>query len=283
MKFFAALALALFLAIPAARAQQSPDDQYVIIYVLIQQGDAYVNSGQAQQALGEYVEAQRELEKFQKVYSDWNPQIVNYRLKYLADRIQALTPQAAPANASPVNVPPPTPADWQSQLTSLNAQVQKLQGDNGTLQAKLKEALGVQPVEVSADAYAQLQEQARELAKENDLLKASLAQATNAPAVEPSSGGSGLAAALAEQTARANQIAQQNQALQAQVATLTTSAQDEEALREENALLKKQLASLSASPAVAQVQPVQSDETINWLEKTGVGKRLLQGQEASVG
>src|SRR5579862_7787355 len=115
MKFFAALVIAFLLAVPAVNAQQSPDDQYVVIYVLIQQGDANLNSGEIKEALGDYVEAQQELKQFQQGYSDWNPMIVNYRLNYLAVKIAALTPRVATTNAPPQKIAaPPTPGDWQA-------------------------------------------------------------------------------------------------------------------------------------------------------------------------
>ncbi len=291
MKYLAVLAFILFLAIPAARAQQSPDDQYVIIYELIQQGDANVVANQPQQALENYAEAQRELQKFEQVYPDWNPTIVNFRMNYLAQKIAALTPSAPATNAPPANVAAPTPADWQSQLNALNGQVRKLEGDNETLQAKLKEALSAQPATVSADAYAQLQEQVRDLAKENDLLKATIG--TNAMPENP-----GLQKALAEQSAQAVQLAAQNRALQAQVQTLTVDANAAEALREENALLKKQLANaanagnagstaaVAPAPEMAaassELEQLQSQETADWLEKTALENRLKQWEENAV-
>ena len=287
MKYLAALAVIFFLAIPAVRAQQSPDDQYVVIYELIQQGDVNAAAGQPQKALEDYAEAQRELQKFQQIYPDWNPTIVGFRINYLAQKVAAFTPAAPATNAAPANVPPPTPADWQSQLNTLNAQVQRLQGDNDTLQAKLKEALSAQPATVSADAYAQMQEQVRELTKENDLLKATIA--TNAPSQNPE-----LQKALAAQTTRATRLAAENQALQARMQTLTADATAAEALREENALLKKQLANsaqagltaVAPAPDLASVrselEQLQSQETADWLEKTALENRLKQWQESSV-
>jgi tetratricopeptide (TPR) repeat protein len=248
MKFFAATAIALLLALAGARAQENPDDQYVIIYTLIQQGDTDINAGQPQQALQEYREAQQELRRFQEANGDWNPTIVNFRLKYVADKIEALTPPASPAT----NAPPPAPtaqsapdssAQMQSQIALLNTQIQQLQSDDATLQARLKEALSVQPAAVSADAFAQMQQQLQQLAKENELLKATAAHATNvAPQNNPQ-----LQHALAEQTARANQLAQENQSLQVRVQSLTSGAQDAEALRQENALLKKEMANMNAA------------------------------------
>ena len=297
MKQFAALVLAFFLAVPVLRAQQSPDDQYVIIYVLIQQGDASLNAGQPQQALGNYVEAERELKQFQQVYSDWNPTIVNYRLNYLAEKIAALTPQVA-TNAPPAKVvPPPTPGDWQAQLASLNGQIRQLQGANETLQDKLKEALSVQPEGASAAAYAQLQEQVRELSKENDLLKSTAAQMTNAmPRAVPLQNDSNLQQELAAQTTRATHLAQENDSLEVKILALTTDADAAEALRRENAVLKKELANghlpaTTAAPtdasgdltaARAQIAQLQAAATENWLEKTALEKRIQQLQESSL-
>src|SRR5579859_5687769 len=298
MKFFATLAIALLLPLPMAHAQENPDDQYVIIYTLIQQGDTYADSGQPQRALENYTEAQRELQKFQQVYSDWNPNIVSFRLNYLAQKITAITPQvqaANPANTNAATVAsaPPAASDVQSQVNSLNARVQQLQADNQTLQAKLKEALGAQPATVSADAYAQLQQQARELEKQNDVLKAALAQATNAaPQANPQAQQS-----LTKEMARANQLAQENQSLQARVQALTTDANAAEALREENALLKKELAAGKTVPAATapaaggngnlaaaqqEIAELKSEATEDLLEKRALENRVQQMQEAAV-
>lgn len=293
MKHFAALVIAFFLAVPVLRAQQSPDDQYVIIYVLIQQGDASLNAGQPKQALGDYIEAERELKQFQQVYSDWNPMIVNYRLSYLAEKITALTPQVS-TNAPPVKAAAsPPPADWQAQLASLNGQIQQLQGANENLQAKLKEALSVQPEGASAAAYAQLQDQVRELSKENDLLKATAAQMTNAaPRAAAPQSDPKVQEELAAQTARASQLARDNEALETKILALTTDADAAEALRRENAVLKKELASVHLPAATdtngdlaaarAQVAQLQADAAENWLEKTALERRIQQMQESSL-
>jgi Tfp pilus assembly protein PilF len=283
MKFFAALTVALLLVLPSVRAQENPDDQYVIIYTLIQQGDANLDSGQPQKALENYREAQGELQKFQQVYSDWNPNIVSFRLNYLAQKISALTPQTPAPTAPVVAATAAAPAaavaataDLSSQVNSLNTQIHQLQADNQTLQAKLKEALSAQPATVSADAFAQLQQQANALARENDLLKAAAAQATNSsPQMQQ---------ALAQQTARATQLAQQNQSLQARIAVLTTEAGAAEALREENAVLKKQVAGMNPAIAGAAMAPaaIQEKLTEDQLETKALENRVHQMEEASV-
>ncbi|HTA95312.1 MAG TPA: tetratricopeptide repeat protein, partial [Verrucomicrobiae bacterium] len=182
MKFFAALAFILAVALSQARAQQNPDDRYVGIYSAIQGADSLGNSSEA---LAGYVAAQGELQKFQKLYPDWNPKIVSFRLNELSGKIAALTAQfpatnppsqTAPAlsTISATNVILPTPgADVESQL---RAQVQGLQAENTVLAAKLKEALAAQPASADPRELEKAQAQIESLMKENDLLKASLAQ-----------------------------------------------------------------------------------------------------------
>jgi tetratricopeptide (TPR) repeat protein len=185
MKLFSALAILLLaLALPQARAQQNPDDQYVAIYGEIQQADSLQASGQPRQALAGFVAAQTELQKFHKMYPDWDGKIVTYRLNYLAEKTASLIALLPPlTNALPqtgiISADTNTSAaDLQSQLAGLRGQVQGLQSDNTTLQAKLKEALTVQPAAVDSGELAKAQAQIVSLMKQVDLLKAGAA--TNA-------------------------------------------------------------------------------------------------------
>ena len=108
-RLVALLILILAALLPQARAQQGPDDQYIIIYSLMQQADTLNNSGQSRQALDQYVQVQGELQKFQNVYPDWSPRIVNFRLKYLAEKIAEVTAKLPvnPHNGTPPTAPPP--------------------------------------------------------------------------------------------------------------------------------------------------------------------------------
>ena len=58
----------------------------------------------------------------------------------------------------------------------------QLQADKAVLEAKLKEALSVQPAAVDPRELAKAEEKIRNLLKENDLLKVSLDQAKAKPA-----------------------------------------------------------------------------------------------------
>ncbi len=226
MKRFAALVgLVLLVALPMTRAQQSPDDQYIAIYNLMQQAETLQATSQPRQALADYTQALAGLQKFQKIFPDWNSEIVTYRLNYLTDKINGLAAQLPPL---PQNGPPPatnavpagaSAADPAAQLSALHAQVQGLQQDNETLQAKLKEALRVQPATVDTQELARAQARVLALMKENDLLRASLTPvATNVAAPgELSKARQALADAnqkLAKETTRADKLAQENKTLQ---------------------------------------------------------------------
>ena len=187
---------ALCLAFALTARAQTPDDQYVHIYNLIQQADGLNNTGQSTSALTSYLEAQGDLQKFQKVYPDWNVKVVNFRLNYLSKKITAITDRvnaAVPADALPVPptrplqieklltsvekaVSPPAPQP-DARLVSLQAEVGRLQQDKALLEAKIKEALATQPASADPKELGKAQDRVQELTKENELLKASIEQA----------------------------------------------------------------------------------------------------------
>ena len=156
----------------------------------MQQADALQTGGQPRHALADYTQALAGLQKFQKLYPDRDPTIVSYRLNYLTGKVKELsaqyppipdggTPPASTSTNAPANSAPPaanstSAADAEAQLNALRAQVQGLQSDNETLQAKLKEALRAQPAPADAQELAKAQAQVLSLMKENDLLRASI-------------------------------------------------------------------------------------------------------------
>ena len=306
MKFYAVLAMFLLVAgLTAARGQQNADDQYIVIYGLIQQADTLAGSGRPQAALTQYADAQQELAKFEKVYPSWNPKIVNFRLSYVAGKIAGLKAQLpepqvpAPVtgvlNAPPSGTAAPAPAD------DLRGQVQALQAANTTLQAKLKEALAAQPVATDSRELMKAQEKISTLMKENDLLKVSLAQGksrtnvvtTAAEAAALTQAQRALTDAnqkLSEQIARADKLALDNRTLQTRLQTLLANPGALDAMRAENALLKKQVADLKTAAtnsaasadrlnadlkqARLQIATLQSDVQIRQLEKLALENRL---------
>jgi tetratricopeptide (TPR) repeat protein len=301
MKWFSVI-VALVLILSGARAE-GPDDQYIRIYTLIQEADKLNSNSQPSEALPKYLEAQTALQRFQAGYPDWNVKVIKFRLSYVAEKIAAVSARVpTPAEASPGAKPaapaktgpaqPAAPSDWEAQLGALKEQARQLQADKAILEAKLKEALAVQPAAVDPRELARAEEKIKGLMKENDLLKVTVDQqkaqplpAADAKALEETR--QALAEAnrkLAEQTKTASALAQEKQ-------TLSADAEAAAALRSENQLLKKQLADLKAAPpptanadeasrqlaqAQAQVAALQSDKEMLNLEKTALENRVKQ-------
>jgi tetratricopeptide (TPR) repeat protein len=247
---------------------------------------------QASAALAKYVQAQSELQRFQKIYPEWNPKIIEFRLSYVADKISDLTPQVNLAVAVPTNTPSSN-AEWESQLGTLRQQVQALRADNTTLQVKLKEALSEQPAVIDSRELEHAQDRINSLTKENDLLKASLAGAPPS-ANQLTQAAQALSEAnqkLAAETARADKLSGDNQMLQGRLDTLATRPGTMEAVRDENAQLKKQLADMKAATnsvvdqfaselnrTKAQIAVFQSDAQVALLEKSALEARMRQMQ-----
>jgi Flp pilus assembly protein TadD len=288
-QIFALVILLLAVGLTPALAQADADDQYLIIYSELQSADNLADSGQPQRALVQYAQAQSELQKFQKVFPDWNPNIVNFRLKYLAGKIADITasqpapaPTTAAAVANPSAQPPAAatnagqsavPAQLDAEVTDLRNEIQQLQVNNTTLAAKLKEALSVQPAAIDSRELDRARRQIDSLTKENDLLKASLSQGktrtnivtlTSADVAAFKEVQAQLLAAnqqIAVQTERADKLALENMALQSRVQTLMASPDALAALRAENDVLKKQIADLKLAAAKApDATRIQDDE-----------------------
>jgi tetratricopeptide (TPR) repeat protein len=244
------VALVLAVTLLPARAE-GPDDQYVRIYNLMQQADTLNNSDQPAAALAKYLEAQTALQRFQKVYPDWNVKVVNFRLNYLVSKIAAVTPKvpAPVAPATPTEpaapVAPGTPAtaapgkpvaapDFERQLSALQDDVRKLQADKILLEMKLKEALATQPAAVDPRELSKAQEKIQSLLKENELLKTtSAAEPVKSPAGADPKVLAETQAALAEasrklsdQTERANALVIEKKVLQSRLDSLTPSVEN---------------------------------------------------------
>ena len=333
MKWFSVM-VALLLALTGARAQ-GPDDQYIQIYNLIQDADKLVDNLQPADALPKYLEAQTALRAFQKGYPQWSPDVIGFRVKYVAAKITALTGKApdtnatasaasaptaetpapgpaaptqavpapapaAPAAPAPASTPPattaspapaaqPAPSDLEAQIALLRDQGRQLQADKAVLEAKLKEALSVQPAAVDPRELTKAEEKVRSLQKENDLLKVSLNQVKASPSPAPDTKALDEARqALAEAN---RNLAAEKETLQARLKTASADAEASAALRAENQLLKKQLADLKAAPpsqdkgeqahcqlveAQTQIAALQSDKEMLRLEKTVLESRIKQ-------
>ena len=112
---------------------QTANEQYVRIYDVIQEADALYQRGLLEEALPKYTDALTALQHFRKGYPAWNPDVIKFRLDYLAEKtaeLLAKAPNAPPQETAPAPAPAkPARADWEEQLKALQGRVQQLQSD----------------------------------------------------------------------------------------------------------------------------------------------------------
>ncbi len=221
---------------------------------------------------------------------------------------------SAPVNSAPIPPKPIPPAlapqprvalpqpsqgnDLQNQIADLHNQIRQFQADKALLQAKLREALSARPVGSDPQQYAKAQDLIRQLQKQNDLLEVTLArEKSKAVAVtspkELDEAKRQLADArrqLADQTARASQLAKDNESLQAHVKTLTANDESLTSLRMENQMLRTRVEStptVAPAPAPsdvarrladaeAKIAALESDKEVWRLEKIALQNRVKQ-------
>src|SRR3954471_6973789 len=106
MKRFFTFVVLASLSLASGAWAEGADDQYIVIYNLIQQADALNDKGQTGAAMAKYLDAQAALKRFQAGNPSWNTKVVNYRLNYLGGRISQISLKTQ-AQASPTNAPVP--------------------------------------------------------------------------------------------------------------------------------------------------------------------------------
>lgn len=251
MKIYCRLfCLVTFLLVTVSRASEA-SDEYVSIYSLITKGDEMLGSGLRGEAAQFYSDAHRKLIAFRDAYPNWNQQVVQFRLKYLGEKLVDLpaieqpptggttTPGTRTASATP-NL-----ADekrlLEGQVYALNEQMRQLTADNSLLLSKLRESMSARPAEVDPTHVRRAEAKILELEKENELIEIQLRRALNTKPAEASSevGKSELRQAkkLAEQ------LRKDNQGLEMQVARLGREVNES---IEAGAGLQRKLASVEA-------------------------------------
>jgi len=307
MKSYLGIILFLSMLLNVAQAQQDADARYVSIYTIIQQGDNLADGGQPQDALTAYTEAQDRLERFSKLFPDWDPGIVTYRLSDLDKKISALKAQLAPkqietpAEATTVDG---TSKQQSEQLSQAEAQLATVQQENQTLQAKLKEALATQPAAVDAGELAAAQQQIRDLMKQNELLKTeqgatvvtNVETKVETVVVEDTNKISQMQVQMAaamtkmkDEQKRAEELIDENMSLQKALMRGNSTSAATEVLQSENDRLRTQLAAVQAASqnasaadelaaklkeARSQIIQLQSAATLAALEKAALENRV---------
>lgn len=175
MKWFSALIAALVVAAAPLVHAIGPDEDYISIYQMIEEGDQLLANNQTTQARGRFQAAQEALKKFKTTYPTWNEKTVDFRLQYVTDRLSKLAPPAGQTAPATVTQPATKPA-VADPAAELRQQVAQLQEQNKVLNAKLQEALAAQPAAVDPRELQKAESQITSLQKERDLLKVALEQ-----------------------------------------------------------------------------------------------------------
>jgi Tfp pilus assembly protein PilF len=246
--------LAFFLVLTGSALAAGSDEQYLDIYNEILQGDGLMQSGHSEDAALRYLQAQTDLQNLQKEHPTWNPDIVKYRLDYLAEKLQPLQKFLPSTNAPAATVPaavkpatvaspplvtlPPANAPSTEQIAGFQEQIRALTAANAELEGKLKEALSVQPAAVNPAELAKAEARIVALQKERDLLAVALDQ-------EKAAHGSAISPAKAE-------------ALNQEIAALKARAEADERKSQEDAARAKAAADESEKKLAAANKELES-------------------------
>ncbi|MFZ9853735.1 MAG: hypothetical protein ACO3I0_01365 [Limisphaerales bacterium] len=160
------LSVVVLALVLVSRLLAGPDDDFVAAYQLLQQTAAERERGAPPRAREGYLKAQEMLRALQRSYPQWNDRVVAYRLRYVAEKLEALpAADAAGTSTAAPSDPAPAPANEViTQFNTLNQEISLLRGEKQRLEARLREALTAQPAPVdpqelkrAVDRIAQLQ------------------------------------------------------------------------------------------------------------------------------
>ncbi len=100
-RFFVGVIFGACLLVNTGFSQESPQDQYLKIYLLIQEADKLETAGQKASARERYQVSNQRLQDLQREFPNWEPTIVKFRIKYTDDKVTKLA-GAADENPSQV-------------------------------------------------------------------------------------------------------------------------------------------------------------------------------------
>ena len=247
MKRFSSITtLVLSLGLLFTAQAAGPDDSFIQAYTLIAQADNLSRLGQKNSAIQKYRQARNDLAALQSGYPNWNAGVVNFRIKYVDQKLKALgdeAPETAAPSAKPAVL---DPAAARREITILKRKVESLGNAIILKDAKLKEALSAVPSPEETQQLATLEANLSGLRQENANLKSAIDKATT----RLKGANTGLAKAQADaEKAQADLAKAQaetektNEALAQAVEEAKTAkpkANDRQAKRLENKLADKQ-------------------------------------------
>ncbi|MBI3192397.1 MAG: hypothetical protein HYZ36_07005, partial [Pedosphaera parvula] len=295
MKRFFAVALLLVLTLTLVLRAETADEMFVRYYQAMQSAENLLGEGKEQAALNQFLEAETGLKNLQTAFPQWNSKIIQYRLRYVADKIKPLAakfPQqvreAQKATPPPKKAGPAGPMD--SELSRLNEQMIDLRIEKATLEKKLAEALAARPAAIDPKELAKAEDQIKELRKANDLLKVAveqdqqkMAKLVDASVVEETRKQlSEVNKQLAANTTKVAALTKDNESLQKK---LQTAGKNSEllAMRSENSTLKQQVADLGKKATLvakleSSLQETRDQNAALKREATALKETLKQDQ-----
>jgi len=215
------------------------------IYSQLEEADKLKNAGNSRGAVAKYLEVQNSLKGLQRAFPDWNSKLVGFRLEYVASQLEPL----AKLKTSPLDLPAPAaaPPSVADQVKLLQEETDRLTGQNSLLEARLREALKVQPAAIDPRELANAEEKIKQLQKERDLLNVTLKQSSE----RAGTGATEAKQNLVTQSAVLNLLQKQNEDLQKQISELTArlKASTKPGVAD-NAALRETVAALEASNRV---------------------------------
>ena len=281
MRIHLAVGLLLWLAVPLLVCGQSPDDTYVRIYSLIEDADKKSDAGQSREALTKYLEAQVAIKELQQAYPEWKPRLVNFRLEYISSKLEPLAKKVAvgfsnapDGSADQTRAAGAPPAD---RVSEMQEEIRRLAGQNAHLEARLREALTVQPAAVDPRELAKADVKIKALQKERDLLVVSLEQAARKPGASSANRDAAVDAKqnMATQAAVVGVLRKQNEDLQKQITDLIAKLRQSgrlTAASEETLRLRETVAALEASNRVMKdEQATMENRLVQFVRQHGPG------------
>jgi hypothetical protein len=173
MKFNLPLSGLLLFVFCANVLAERPEDQYIRVYSLIQQADVLLAKGEDLAALNLYHKAQGTLAQIKQENPTWNSNIVEFRTKYLSEKVGPLEEKYPPApKVEDTAVVVRQVSGMEEQLHRMNDELIKLRTDRAKLEMKLKESLGAVPGKVDPATLEDARNQISDLSKQIDVLKA---------------------------------------------------------------------------------------------------------------
>ncbi len=252
---------------------QTPDDRYLRVFPMIEQADRLKAAGETRAAVNRYLEAQVALKELQQLYPEWNTRIMGFRLDYISRQLAALTKGSAPATTAggPDGLA-------QNPVEQMQSEIARLAGQNAFLEAKLREALRVQPASKDPRELNRAEDRIKALQKERDVLAVTLEQlkGTGPRAASASSTPEAKAAQAAAdqrttitQTAVADVLKLQNDELQKRIVDMQSRLQSRGSGRPGETLpLKEAIAALQASNRVMKAEQVAMENRLLEIVKT---------------